>query len=39
MGGARRYNVQEKLVNFMTAAAAEPPVFAEQLFANLFGHA
>jgi protein AATF/BFR2 len=32
-----RYNVQEKLVNFMTSVSREPPTFAPQLFANLFG--
>lgn len=34
-----RYQVQEKLVNFMAPVFAEPPQFAEQLFASLFGHA
>lgn len=33
-----RYNVHEKLVNFTTPEHAELPVFAPQLFANLFGH-
>ena len=35
----RRYHVHEKMVNFMAAAAKEPPAFAAQLFANLFGSA
>jgi protein AATF/BFR2 len=30
--------VQDKLVNFMASVPLEPPVFAAQLFANLFGH-
>lgn len=34
-----RYNVQDKLVNFMVPVQLEPPPFATQLFANLFGHA
>jgi protein AATF/BFR2 len=34
-----RYNVQDKLVNFMAPVTSEPPLFAAQLFANLFGHA
>ncbi|GAX79197.1 hypothetical protein CEUSTIGMA_g6637.t1 [Chlamydomonas eustigma] len=32
-----RYHVHEKMVNFMASAATEPPAFAAQLFANLFG--
>lgn len=32
-----RYQVHDKLVNFMAAVASEPPAFAAQLFANLFG--
>jgi hypothetical protein len=31
--------VHETLVGFMAAAPREQPVYAEQLFANLFGHA
>jgi hypothetical protein len=33
----RRYHVQEKLVNFMVPVHQEPPAFAGQLVANLFG--
>lgn len=33
-----RYNVQEKLVDFMAPVMSEPPQFASQLFASLFGH-
>ncbi|KAL6764675.1 apoptosis-antagonizing transcription factor [Haematococcus lacustris] len=33
-----RYNVQEKLVNFMAPVNIDPPPFTEQLFANLFAH-
>ncbi|KAF5841508.1 apoptosis-antagonizing transcription factor [Dunaliella salina] len=32
-----RFHVQEKLVNFMVPVPQEPPAFASQLFANLFG--
>lgn len=32
-----RYSVQEKLVNFTVPVQLEPPPFATQLFANLFG--
>ncbi|KAG1668572.1 hypothetical protein FOA52_007306 [Chlamydomonas sp. UWO 241] len=34
-----RYHVQDKLVNFMASTTIEPPPFAAQLFANLFGTA
>lgn len=37
-GRKLRYDVHEKLVNFMVPAHFEPPAFATQLFANLFGH-
>jgi hypothetical protein len=30
--------VHDKLVGFMAAVPREQPVYAEQLFANLFGH-
>ncbi|MEW5300655.1 MAG: hypothetical protein WDW36_003569 [Sanguina aurantia] len=33
-----RYNVQEKLLNFLAPVSCEVPPFAAQLFANLFGH-
>ncbi|GAB4815144.1 hypothetical protein N2152v2_002190 [Parachlorella kessleri] len=32
-----RYHVHEKLVNFMTPVDQDAPVFASQLFSNLFG--
>eukprot|EP00198_Chlamydomonas_reinhardtii_P004533 XP_001693869.1 transcription factor [Chlamydomonas reinhardtii] len=38
-GRKLRYHVQEKLVAFMAPVDFEPPTFAAQLFANLFGHA
>jgi protein AATF/BFR2 len=36
-GRKLRYTVHEKLVNFMVPVASDPPPFAAQLFANLFG--
>ncbi|GFR52680.1 hypothetical protein Agub_g15306, partial [Astrephomene gubernaculifera] len=38
-GRKLRYHVQEKLVAFMAPVDFEPPSFAANLFANLFGHA
>ena len=32
-----RYHVHEKLVNFMTPVDQDAPMFASQLFSNLFG--
>jgi hypothetical protein len=33
-----RYDVQEKLVNFMAPVHQELPPFVSQLFSNLFAH-
>ncbi|KAG2497233.1 hypothetical protein HYH03_004822 [Edaphochlamys debaryana] len=38
-GRKLRYHVQEKLVAFMAPVEMSMPPFAENLFANLFGHA
>lgn len=36
-GRKLRYTVQPKLVNFMTPVDHQLPIYASQLFSNLFG--
>jgi len=38
-GRKLRYHIHEKLVNFMTPVELEAPVYATNVFANLFGGA